>query len=358
MIRESSIPQALAEATRRRSSCMRSSVRATSMPPLAVKTPSSSYCRTASSVELRHLLRVVDREDEVRGVAGRAAGVRERALVEQDEVAPAELGEVVGEAVADDARRRSRLRAQWSAAWRSQSYADISRSRGARHASPASKCSTCVAHELRRLARPSRAGSPRAARGARARRPAASRRVEREHPDAQRERVVLARASPRGTGCGCSGRSCGGSARRGRSARGRRAARGSRSSSSRALSSSRSACVARSAASRAASGSSTARTSHSRARSRTSTVVTNMPAARVDLDEPLLREPAERLAHRRPADAELRRQRRLADRRARRQLERDDQLADREVRLVRERDAPHRRRAGGASGTALATEIY
>ena len=53
--------------------------------------------------ELRHLLRVVDREDEVRRVAGRAAGVRERPLVDQHDVAPAELGEVVGEAVADDA---------------------------------------------------------------------------------------------------------------------------------------------------------------------------------------------------------------------------------------------------------------
>jgi hypothetical protein len=54
--------------------------------------------------ELRHLLRVVDREDEVRRVAGRAARVGERALVEEDEVAPAEVREVIGEAVADDAR--------------------------------------------------------------------------------------------------------------------------------------------------------------------------------------------------------------------------------------------------------------
>jgi len=50
MILVSSIPQAFAEATRRRSSSMRSSVRATSMPPLSVNTPSSSYCRTLSSV--------------------------------------------------------------------------------------------------------------------------------------------------------------------------------------------------------------------------------------------------------------------------------------------------------------------
>ena len=47
--------------------------------------------------ELRHLLRVVDEEDEVRRVPGGAARVRQRALVEQDDVRPALLGEVVGE---------------------------------------------------------------------------------------------------------------------------------------------------------------------------------------------------------------------------------------------------------------------
>src|SRR4051795_1623128 len=45
-----SMPHALAEAMRRRSSSMRSSVRATSMPPDCVKTSSSSYWRTLSSV--------------------------------------------------------------------------------------------------------------------------------------------------------------------------------------------------------------------------------------------------------------------------------------------------------------------
>ncbi len=50
-----------------------------------------------------HLARVVDREDEVRRVAGRAARVRQRALVEQHQVAPAEPRQVVDEAVADDA---------------------------------------------------------------------------------------------------------------------------------------------------------------------------------------------------------------------------------------------------------------
>ena len=53
--------------------------------------------------ELGHLLAVVGQEDEVRGVAGRAARVRERALVEQQDVAPAEPRQVVGHAVADDA---------------------------------------------------------------------------------------------------------------------------------------------------------------------------------------------------------------------------------------------------------------
>ena len=88
---------------RRVSSWTRSGVRATSMPPLSVKTPSSWYWRTLSSVNGGHLLGVVGQEDEVRGVAGRAAGVGQRALVEQHDVAPAEPGQVVGHAVADDA---------------------------------------------------------------------------------------------------------------------------------------------------------------------------------------------------------------------------------------------------------------
>jgi len=45
-----STPHALADATRRRSSSMRSSVRATSMPPHTVKTPSALYWRMLSSV--------------------------------------------------------------------------------------------------------------------------------------------------------------------------------------------------------------------------------------------------------------------------------------------------------------------
>ena len=49
-----------------------------------------------------HLARVIDREDEVRRVAGRAARVGERALVEQHDVALAKPREVMREAVADD----------------------------------------------------------------------------------------------------------------------------------------------------------------------------------------------------------------------------------------------------------------
>ncbi len=47
-----SMPHDLPEATRRLSSSARSFVRAISMPPLRVKTPNSSYCRTLSTVNL------------------------------------------------------------------------------------------------------------------------------------------------------------------------------------------------------------------------------------------------------------------------------------------------------------------
>ena len=46
-----SMPHALLEAMRRCNSSMRWLVRATSIPPLWVKTPSSLYCRTLSSVK-------------------------------------------------------------------------------------------------------------------------------------------------------------------------------------------------------------------------------------------------------------------------------------------------------------------
>ena len=53
--------------------------------------------------QLEHHPRVLDREDEVGRVAGGAARVRHRSLVHQDEVPPAQLRQVVHEAVADDA---------------------------------------------------------------------------------------------------------------------------------------------------------------------------------------------------------------------------------------------------------------
>ena len=56
-----SMPQALAEDIRRRSSSIRSSVRATSKPPDWVKTPISWYCCTESSVRS-----VISREWSVR----------------------------------------------------------------------------------------------------------------------------------------------------------------------------------------------------------------------------------------------------------------------------------------------------
>ena len=77
---------------RRVSSCMRSSVRAISIPPLSMKTPSSPVLAHALERQRGHLLRVVDGEDEVRGVAGRAARVRQRALVDQHELGLARAG--------------------------------------------------------------------------------------------------------------------------------------------------------------------------------------------------------------------------------------------------------------------------
>ena len=97
-----SMPHDFDDVIRRVSSCIRSGVRATSMPPVIVKTPSSSYWRTRVERERRHLLRVVGQEDEVGGVTRRSARARQRALLEQHDVPPAEAREVPGHAVADD----------------------------------------------------------------------------------------------------------------------------------------------------------------------------------------------------------------------------------------------------------------
>ena len=219
-IRTSSIPQAFADDIRRCSSSIRSSVRATSMPPLSVKTPRFAVLAHGVERQLRHLLRVVDREDEVRRVAGRAARVRQRALVEQDEVGPAELGEMADEAVADDAgadHDRARGRGP---AWRSQSWRliyhlsrstsriacfevlDVGAHQGGRPfalaASDRLEERVVLEHRLPAGRAPGRARAPRcAARG-----------------------CSTARASPRAAGCGSTGRSRGGSARPARSAPG------------------------------------------------------------------------------------------------------------------------------------------
>jgi len=100
-----------------------------------------------------------------------------------------------------------------------------------------------------------------------------------------------------------------------------------------AASSSRSSSVARSAASRAASGSSEIPHVHARH---------EHAAAGEDLDELLLREAAQRLAHRRPADAEALDERPLVDQGSRGKLKGDDQLADRDVGAVGERGSLHR----------------
>ena len=55
----------------------------------------------ALHAEQAHLLVMVDREDEVGGVAGRASRVGKRALVHQHQIRPSKLGQVSDETVAD-----------------------------------------------------------------------------------------------------------------------------------------------------------------------------------------------------------------------------------------------------------------
>jgi hypothetical protein len=98
-----SIPQAVAELMRRRSSSIRSSVRATSIPPQVVLTPISSYCRWDSRVSSGKFFAVVDREDEVGGVPGGATRIGKRPLVDLDDVLPALLGQVPDDGIPDDA---------------------------------------------------------------------------------------------------------------------------------------------------------------------------------------------------------------------------------------------------------------
>ena len=96
-------PRLGADDIRRRSSSIRSSVRATSKPPDSVKTPISWYCRTESSVRS-----VISREWSTGKMKFDACpveppGLGSGPLSIWTMSRPAEPGQVVDEAVADDA---------------------------------------------------------------------------------------------------------------------------------------------------------------------------------------------------------------------------------------------------------------
>ena len=69
--------------------------------------------------------------------------------------------------------------------------------------------------------------------------------------------------------------------------------------------------------------------------------------ARADLDEALEREPLDRLAERRPAEAEVAHELLLAQRGPRREAQRDDEVAHRDVGPIGDQAAVARRRLGG-----------
>ena len=98
------MPQDFEDARRRRSSCRRSCVRATSMPPLWVKTPSSRYWRTLSSVNWVISLLWSVRKMKFEAWPVEPPGLGSGPLSMQQDVAPTEPRKVVGHAVADDAR--------------------------------------------------------------------------------------------------------------------------------------------------------------------------------------------------------------------------------------------------------------
>ena len=108
MTRAPGMPQLWATPTLRWWSCQRSFVRATSIVPTGRKhgLPSRSSAFMSSTVSSASRVidaRVVGHEHAARGVRGRPAGRRDRPLVDDDDVAPAALGEVVGDRRADDA---------------------------------------------------------------------------------------------------------------------------------------------------------------------------------------------------------------------------------------------------------------
>ena len=121
----------------------------------------------------RDLAAVVRGEDEVRRVAGGAAGVRKRALVDEDEVVPAPLREVLDEAVADDPgpddgdARRGRL-------WRAFAHGTrCVRPRSLMRGAAAGRPSTARRHGLPRLSGAAGCGSGRPDPASRPGRPAA-----------------------------------------------------------------------------------------------------------------------------------------------------------------------------------------
>ena len=97
------MPQALAFVTRRFSSCIRSGVRATSMPPDSVKTPSSLYCSVeslvSSNISLEYSIGKMKLDAWPVSRPGSAAGPYPAARC-----LPAKQGQVVDQAVADDPR--------------------------------------------------------------------------------------------------------------------------------------------------------------------------------------------------------------------------------------------------------------
>ena len=97
------MPHDLAEAIRRRSSSIRSSVRATSMPPHSVKTSSSLYWRMLSSVSAVISLEWSTGKMKFEAWPVEPPGLGSGPLSISDDVGPAQPGEVVGDAVADDA---------------------------------------------------------------------------------------------------------------------------------------------------------------------------------------------------------------------------------------------------------------
>ena len=101
--RAESTPHDFADAIRRRSSSIRSSVRATSMPPHSVLTPISTYWRCDSSVSWVISFEWSTGKMKFEACPVEPPGFGKRPLVDLDDVGPAEPGEVVGEAVADDA---------------------------------------------------------------------------------------------------------------------------------------------------------------------------------------------------------------------------------------------------------------